>query len=280
MTKKIVIAGMPGSGKTTFISALRHILVSDEVETSLKLTGLSDAEQHLNTLEKEWIACSKVGRTKQLVEEWVSFHVREVATETLATILVPDFSGEAFRRPAATGQCKKTVQAALADLDGLLLFTNAARGDDDTLITTVQELLDGEESSVEEIVPFNPIDMPEESLLVELLQIFNRAPAKARRRKLALIASAWDDVEAVDKSQTPDQWFFLYRPMLSQFLECNGDLWDVQVYGVSAQGGKLPRDRDLLGSMVPSERVRIVGHAAKSHDITAPIGWLMSSPRS
>ena len=62
--------------------------------------------------------------------------------------------------------------------------------------------------------------------------------------------------------------------MLAQFLQHNPELWDLRVYGVSAQGGRLPQDRKRLKSMNPAERIRIVGHHAKPHDLTAPLRWM------
>ncbi len=51
--KRQLIVGMPESGKSTFIAALRHLLLSGAVSTELELTGLSDEERHLNSLERD-----------------------------------------------------------------------------------------------------------------------------------------------------------------------------------------------------------------------------------
>jgi GTPase SAR1 family protein len=305
MNQKIVIAGMPGSGKSTFIAALRHLLVSHDVPTRLSATKLSDTEKHLNRLEEEWIACKKVERTKQVVEEWVSFFVRSEGSSAEAQILVPDFSGEAFRRPAATGMCSSAIASMLREIDGILLFTNADRGADDIRLEALGDLLEddttaqnestpeqdeahkdrevldtpGEQdgNAQDESLPFNPINMPEEPLLVELLQILNRPPRVARQRMIAVIVSAWDEV--TDSSLSPDTWLKLNRPMLWQYFQANRDVWRHRVYGVSAQGGRLPDEKDALQSKIPGERVQIVGNGASPHDLTAPVDWLMAPER-
>lgn len=305
MNQKLVIVGMPESGKSTFIAALRHLLVSQDVPTALVAARLSEAEQHLNRLEKEWIACEKVERTKQSVEEWITLFVRREAESAEAKIVIPDFSGEAFRRPAATGHCSAAVAAMLLDIDGMLLFTNADRGADDVRIEGFVDLLAGEvgddrtetggdttslgisagdgapaisneerPNTPDGTVAFNPSDMPEEPLLVELLQILNRPPRSPRQRMVAVIISAWDEVEESDL--TPDNWFKRNRPMVWQYLHSNAALWKVRVYGVSAQGGKLPEEKVALQGKVPGQRVQIVGHEAQPHDLTAPIDWLMA----
>lgn len=303
MIRKLVIAGMPGSGKSTYIAALRHLLVTHEVPTKLTATRLSDAEKHLNKLEEDWIACKKVERTKQAVEEWVSLFVKREADSAEAEIVVPDFSGEAFRRPAATGNCSAAIANMLSEIDGLLLFTNADRGADDVRLESLEGILvddspapdDSAESNDKAAageagtsdktaasraapdgsVPFDPLNMPEEPLLVELLQILNRSPRVPTERMIAVIVSAWDAVE--DPELSPEQWLNQHRPMLWQYLHGNRDLWSVRVYGVSAQGGRLPEEKVALQGKIPGQRVQVVGHEAQPHDLTAPIDWLMTS---
>jgi hypothetical protein len=315
MNRKLVIAGMPESGKSTFIAALRHLLVSQDVPTALIATRLSASEKHLNRLEKEWIACEKIERTKQAVEEWVSLFVRRKVDSSEAEIVMPDFSGEAFRRPAATGHCSAAVAAMLLDIDGMLLFTNADRGADDVRLEPFAELLADDDAlpdnnsilgddaisdavarpdgvaarddaptagddvrihgtAPDGTVPFDPQNMPEEPLLVEMLQILNRQPRIPKERMIAVIVSAWDAVEVPDLA--PEDWLKRNRPMVWQYLHSNTALWKVRIYGVSAQGGKLPKEKAALQNKVPGQRVQIVGHEAQPHDLTAPVEWLMS----
>jgi hypothetical protein len=325
MTRKLVIAGMPESGKSTFLIALRHLLIFHEVQTALRATRLSDFEKHLNELEEKWIACEPVKRTKQTVEEWVSLHVRREADSTEAEIMVPDFSGEAFRRPAATGNCSPAIARMLSELDGLLLFTNADRSADDVRLEPLAALLsddaaatvDGavvgaiavpdrqgetggtglvesqtiaqqrgpgngqvaaDQAAPHNPIPFDPVNMPEEALLVELLQILNRRPRFPKKRVIAVIVSAWDVVE--EPALSPEQWLEQNRPMLWQYLLNNNDLWTLRVYGVSAQGGKLPEEKTALQAKTPGQRVQVVGHGAQPHDLTAPIDWLMTESAS
>jgi len=279
MTIRQVLAGIPDSGKSTFIAALRNCLVSKEVETALELVGFSENESHLNKLEEKWIACEQVERTKGSTSSWVSFHVREKASGAESELLLPDLLGEAFKQPLTTGQCRRSVYDAMVAADGMILFTNAARGHDDLMINEVGDLLDALDDgtpapAASDPKKFDAEDMPEESNLVELLQMINRRPLVPRKRRLAVIISAWDIAETL--GLLPDKWFREHRPMLAQFLEHNTALWKVQVYGVSAQGGVLPRDRATLQSMRPSLKTKIVGPNAAPHDLSAPICWAMA----
>lgn len=309
----LLLLGMPSSGKTTFLGALSHVLTSGRSATSLRLLGLSEQEAHVAALEELWLACEEVPRTNVRSAQEGAFRVQVGDDGPEALISVPDLSGEAFRMPAARDRCPSGFFELLLEADGLVLFTNADKPSDDRLIFDAAtqydaleaafqaeldaddstgdgdpEVADGSEptepmpSFMEEAPdseptrPFNPDDMPEEVLLVELLQQINRLPLSAKKRGLALVISAWD---VVPNETVPEDWLARWRPMLNQFLRHNGHLWDVRVWGVSALGGSLRTDADRLRAMAePTERVQVVGNDASPHDLTAPIQWLMTRP--
>jgi hypothetical protein len=263
---------MPESGKSTFIAAMRHLVLSNSIGTELELTSLADEEKHLIDLEQDWLECKRVQRTKPTTEAWVQFHVRDRATGNEVIVTVPDLRGEAFEQPVCAGQCQGELYDAVAESDGLMVFTNADRADDTLLISDLGDLLDNDERDVEDGDAFDPYGVPEEVKIVEFLQMANRRPLRPKRRRVALIVSAWDVVpEGVD----PETWIFEKRPMLAQFFKYNADLWNVRIYGVSAQGGRLPEDKErLVEFTTPAERIRLVGHGAHQHDLTSPLRWL------
>ena len=279
MTISLMIAGMPESGKTTFIAALRYCLADADLKNpALVLESFSADEKHLNMLEDRWVNCEKVGRTQQPSETWVEFTIRDRANDGRAILTFPDFRGELFEQPATLGQCNKSLLSAFEVMDGLLMFTNADQAQDDMLIDDVSAIV-GEPGSpplpTGEEYEFSPGDMAEEAKIVELLQAINRRPRKRTHRMIALIISGWD---AVDQRTKPADWLALNRPMVQQFLHNNQDLWSYTVYGISAQGGKLDEDKErLLSIELPSDRIIIVGNEASQHDISAPVQWLLQS---
>lgn len=277
--KKQLIIGMPSSGKSTFIAALRHLLVSNEIETRLVLTGLSDDESHVNTLEADWLACKEVERTKPATEGWVEFQVRNRSTGAEATLSVPDLRGETFEQPLCLGRCNRALFDAVGTADALLLFTNADRPDEVGLISDLNDMeepdqANGDKSSDKPnlATQFRPEAMQEEAKIVEFLQMANRRPLQPSCRRIGIVISAWD---VVTTGLTPEEWFARSRPMLDQFLSNNTDLWDLRLYGVSALGGKLPRDKKRLAKLAkPSERIILVGADSAAHDLTVPLDWL------
>ena len=255
--------------------------MAQKVETMLSLDRLADSERHLNRLEEHWVQCQKMDHTPLNSNAWVAFHLKNRLTGDITLVEVPDLSGEAFRQIAATGHCKQAIHEAMAEVSGVLLFTNADRPSDRLLIDDESQVADalGEdevESSMElgAQEPFAPEKMPEEVQLVEVLQSMNRRPLRPRKRFLAVIVSAWDLVSA---NLNPNEWLRKNRPMLWRYATSNPDFWTVRIYGVSAQGGELPRQQDeLLRASEPSDRVQVVGPEAREHDLTTPIAWILT----
>ena len=283
MTSKQLIVGVSDSGKTTFIAALRHLLVANKVETILCLDRLADSEGHLNHLEERWVQCEKMDRTRLRSNAWVEFHMKNRSTGDTTSVVVPDLSGEEFRQIAASGRCKRTIHEAIVEASGLLLFTNVNRPQDRLLIDDEAQIAGGlgedESGALTDLgaqQPFDPEKMPEEVQLVEVLQIMNRKPLQPRKRLLAVLLSAWDLVTA---NANPDGWLRNNRPMLWRYLTSNEDYWTVRIYGISAQGGELPECRDeLLGT--PEASFRGSSRGARSEGTRSHCSDRMDSHRN
>jgi len=127
---------------------------------------------------------------------------------------------------------------------------------------------------------FTPALTPRQVQIVDLLEAFSDAPLKLRPKRIAVVVSAWD---LVGSDVTPDGWLSDKMPLLDQYLRSRSDELETRIYGVSAQGGRLPQqgqpdegsDRQaLLAMQIPSSRIRVVGHGGDDHDLTHPIAWL------
>ena len=112
---------------------------------------------------------------------------------------------------------------------------------------------------------------PSQVQLVDLLQfVLRRRPPTVLR--VGLIVSAWDLVRG--QGLMPQQWCAARLPLLGQFLESNPGRLSAEYYGISAQGGVLPRDAERLRDFThPSARIEVVVgiEQASSHDITLPV---------
>jgi energy-coupling factor transporter ATP-binding protein EcfA2 len=275
----VLLIGLPGSGKTTFLAALWHVLEERSSTTSLKLTGLSVDRTYLNQIAEEWRACSQVQRTNLQTEEMVVLHVDgdELGAFDLT---VPDLSGEAFEQQLTERKTSAHHDELVQRATGVILFVHPdvqkgtqltqARRLEATIGGDTQEG-EGADGNASAILPWSIEKVPTQVKLIELLQfLLERAPRKVR---VAMVVSAWDLVESL--GVTPHEYVSREMPMLRQFLDSNSDLLEHAVFGVSAQGGSIPADKTALLAIDALERIQVCQGDEDSHDITKPIAWLL-----
>lgn len=294
-----LVLGLPASGKSTYIAALGHILLLQDVETELRLE-LSEDESHILALQERWLKYELLKHTPTNAENWITFHLKSNESNFALSLELPDFSGESLKNAIATGIYPTELAFALRDSEAILLFTNAAGKQDDILLNDLYGIVqpldvdlpsaevqdattqpvpkvdlagNNHSTDIDRSTIFDPTSMPEEPKLVQLLQTISELARN--KRKLVVMISAWDVVLSDSPATQPVDWLRANKPMLWQFLNHSPLLWETRVYGVSAQGGRIPEDTDLLKKVAkPSKRVKIVGYEAKLHDLTAPLAWL------
>lgn len=279
------IIGLPESGKTTFLAALWHIIDAGEVSTKLELDKLVGDHEYLNDIVDIWRKCLKVPRTSGQKETNVSIHMHRPATNQRIVLGFPDLSGEAFDLQFASRHCSSEYVKNYENEGGILLFINANRAQDGMDIIDLAPILEGEEEAeeTEAVKKWSPKFVSQQARLVDLLQFLQRPPFERRRRRLVVAISAWDVVEL--PSLQPEIWLERECPFLYQYLAANSDSFEFRVFGVSAQGGDLPKTdcdgtqnqkniRKELLCKPPSERVECIGPDTNPHDLTAPICWL------
>jgi hypothetical protein len=296
------ILGLPRSGKTTYLAALWHLIDAGEAETKLVLDKLIGDHAYLNRIVDAWRRCEEVPRTSMGAEEKsLSIHVHERRTGTNAILMFPDLSGESFERQFAERICPAEYVRGFVEHGGILLFVNADRPSDGMTLLDIGPAVEEVPQAEPQLLrnpavvqqeqvklkptpaaqelntsadPWRPSFVPEQVQLVDLLQFLQLPPFERRRRRLAVIVSAWDVI--TPPSLQPANWLAREMPLLDQFLRNNPESFEVRVYGVSAQGGdvKGAAKAELLKVSQPSLRIRCVGPDASAHDLTAPIVWL------
>ncbi|GHA19713.1 hypothetical protein GCM10007989_14150 [Devosia pacifica] len=285
-----MILGLPGSGKTTFLAALWHLIDASEVETKLVLDRLVGDHVHLNRITEAWRRCEEVPRTSIAAETDVSMHVHNPADGTKAVLEFPDLSGESFENQFIGRSCSNQYVESTGRADGMLLFVTANRKADGMTIVDLAPLIAGEEAENdaateaeaggetkgEQETEWNHRMVPEQVQLVDLLQFIQSPPFARRRRRIVVAISAWDVVP--EPKPNPEKWLARELPLLDQYLRHNPESFDLRVYGVSAQGGDVAGpNRMQLASMTPSARIQCVYEDQSGHDLTDPLVWLTAS---
>ena len=312
-----VVIGFQGSGKTTYAAALWYLVDAraKQVATVLSKGAHRGEYAYLERIADAWERGYQVKRTGVGTWETVRINLKAETVEGDIELTFIDMSGETFEQIFVSREYDASLEAMVSGCEGLLLFVSADRQVDDASlvdfgITFPEEMPDdseqvdeddaanasgaavepgdegprpqGEASATPAGKPseFTPAHTPRQVQIVDLLEAFSDAPLELRPKRIAVVVSAWD---LVGPDVTPDGWLADKMPLLDQYLCSRSDEFENRIYGVSAQGGRLPQqgqpdegsDRQaLLAMRVPSSRIRVVGHGADDHDLTHPIAWL------
>jgi len=289
--RSIVISGLPGSGKTTFLAALWHLIsVREEPETKLKFESLRSGDhKHLNEITARWQAAREQIHTHAASEKLVSMNLKDPAGETFR-VTFPDLSGESYQHMWEARECGNDLVDILRSGHGILLFAHA-----DKIVRplTVAEVIGKERRmGITGGVPGKPADWhpkfaPTQVQLVDLLQMLRSPQLNVRAEKLGIVLSAWDKVEI--EQREPATYLTETMPLVDQYLKGGAGGWDYRVYGVSAQGGEYEPQVKQGQIVAPDlqakiEEMRRIPNAASrirlfspalSNDLTEPLAWLM-----
>lgn len=275
----LLFIGLPGSGKTTFLAALWHVLSDGSGATSLKLTKLSGDRTYLNQITKEWRECSQVLRTNLQAEQVVVLHLDGEGFGAF-DLSIPDLAGEAFKQQLSDRRMSRRHDAFVQEATGVMLFLHpdVQKGTQLTVARRLEAELPGaheEAAGVSVDNTWSPELLPTQAKLVELLQFL--LERTQRKLRVAVVVSAWD---LVDKFGAPHEFVARELPLLQQFLEVHDDRFEYSVFGVSAQGGDITvaaEKQTLLELDDALKRIKVRQEQQTTQDITKPIAWLLGN---
>lgn len=280
LTQKIskqIVVGLQGTGKTTFLAALWYVVESGELSNSLQLDKLEGNREYINSLTEGWLSYKTLPRTTQWTPQIISMKLKEHGQENPIEIVFPDVSGESFESQWRDRKMEKRYAEFVREANGILLFLHPEKINKPKSIDLLNDMtgIDSNVTDVENSKPWTPEDAPTQVILVDLLQ-FVLSLTIFQRIKLAIIISAWDSLYSIN--QIPSQWFEKNLPLLYQYLQANSSLFCTKIFGVSAQGGDLEKDKIKLKQIdKPSERIKVIEEHQENHDITIPIRWLVGA---
>ena len=308
--KRCLFMGLPSSGKSTFIGALWHVLVSKEIDSLYTIHTEPENRTYLNALRDAWIEFRSPGRTSgTALSNIVTVKILEKESKNSFALVFPDASGEFYESQFAYRKLSSEYVEMVKSMNGILIFVNPDFLVSSNLITDASEILydkffedkagllglrkeappqsdnmagNGVTPDVEEKPPY--IEWKEkysqsQVVLIDLLQMIMLSVERPCR--IALIVSAWDTIKELPRpySETnPVQWFSQKLPLLKQFLTSNSNIFTYSVFGVSAQGGEYnnKEENQIYQISIPAQRIKIQVEDNVEHDITIPIKWVLN----
>ena len=285
--KKILIAGLHDTGKTTFIAALWYFVHLTSAKKKLALYSLAKGEhEYLNNISNDWLTFKRLSRTNNNPGgEAIIMNLKNLESEDLIELEIPDFSGETFKYQFENREWTAEYDNLLNNISGILLFVNA--GDKNN---RPQSIYDANEAAMAmgaeplnsnegiELSPWRVENAPNQVKLVDILQFISHYKPEILPVNIVLMISAWDLVEIADTENRlmPEEWIKLNLPLLHQFLKCNADIFKCRYVGISAQGCDYEKVEDInkVLNKDASERIIIKEGNKYDNDITKHIVWL------
>lgn len=281
--------GLPGTGKSTYLAALYHHLLQSE-RGSLRADQLSADQAYLNELRNAWLKCQELGRTNAASQGEARMSVSGPGVSP-GLLILPDIAGDVIFASLKQRSWSVDFDGYIAGCAGALLFVSPLTTTEPAWIGEVgphdsgADIKDGPPQAEDKAAAWSVEHCPTQVQVVDLLQnmLFRRGHAESL--PLSLIVSAWDllDGEYVE----PGEWVRERLPLLDQYLSTNRARLPSRAFGVSAQGGELPKDAAKLADIDPEARPRVVvgitrGDTAtgsdppETPDIAAPIQFLLT----
>jgi hypothetical protein len=290
---RLLLLGLRGSGKTSYLAALWHLIEAGDIASSLKAAVLQPNREYLNRIRDSWLKFQEVGRTSLRAQETISLLLQDTTTGNSVDITIPDLSGESLRLQWAMRKATTLYTQFAQEACGLLLFIHpdtvrkiplippAKDKESDVAGKSGSPVSSPDQESTaraQEVKLWSPELTPTQVQLVELLQFANWLRPANRTFRVAVVVSAWDMVQ---DQIPPVSWVEHRLPLLFQYLVANAEVVPFYIYGVSALGGNLTNDlARLQKEMVPANRIKVVDQNLKSHhDLTTPLRFLLALDR-
>ena len=283
------MAGMPKTGKSTFLGALYHVLETGS-EPSVVLDVLPNAREHLEGLRKRWLRVEREGRTPSVSPIINDLKLRIDGGKKFLALRWPDLSGEYFdvmvRKRTLNGEVAEILDDAIA----IMIFIHPDTVNQQPRISEIDRLASvielgsfeqaqtqtGSDTLESEQKDWDPMMVPGQVLVVELIQLLLHSRPVQPISRVSIVLSAWDLVCAAFDS--PKGYMEKQLPLLNQFLKANCDCVEFRVFGVSALGGDIGKDKVRLQEEIdPAHRIRAVYEDGTKAEggILAPIRWLI-----
>lgn len=236
---KCMIAGLPGSGKSTYIGALWYCLMHPDNIEGIKLVAdkmnLADDLTVLNRLSDAYKNVKLIDRNYSDQNETVQINLKVADSDTRLQVEVPDFLGENFRDLVELKE-SELVSKWLNDTDTLVYFMNEV---------TPPEFEDDHGPEDDES-PMPAKDVPPFSIktisaVAMNIMVLKCLLSKKTFKKVVIVLSWWDkNTENGVVPNNPQKYLKEYSPALFNFIQYH--IPNFEIIGLSAQGQEYPKE--------------------------------------
>lgn len=271
-SRKCMIAGLPSSGKSTYIGALWYNLCNSNKNMLMSAGELPANIELLENLGDLWQKIQKIERnsTEQNVVDNVLINLKVKQTGQEIALSVPDFWGEKFYNIIEQNDTDEIVEWC-KEADSLFYMvydvSNGLFYDDDK----IEKETEGED----DVPPLETKKMSSSAInIMGLKYLFSHKKIK----RLVLALTRWDDVtNNGNDPENPEEWLKSKSPALYNFVKYNYP--DALIIGLSAQGCDYRKKNwnrdDMLEKTENGVRAFVNDTNGIYYDLSKPLNYLL-----
>lgn len=234
-----MIAGLPGSGKSTYIGALWYCLMHPEKIEGIKMVAdkmnLADDLTVLNRLSDAYKYVKLIDRNYSDQNETVQINLKVADSDTRLQVEIPDFLGENFRDLVELKE-SELVSEWLKETDTLVYFMNEV---------TPPEFEDDHGPEDDES-PMPAKEVPQFSIktisaVAMNIMVLKCLLSKKSFKKVVIVLSWWDQkTNNGTTKNNPKEYLKDNSPALFNFIQHH--IPNFEIIGLSAQGQEYPKE--------------------------------------
>lgn len=278
---KCMIAGLPGSGKSTYIGALWYCLMHPEKIEGIKLVAdkmnLADDLTVLNRLSDAYKSMKRIDRNYSDKNETVLINLKVADSDARLQVEVPDFLGENFRDFIELKE-SELVSEWLTDTDTLVYFMNEV----------VPPEFEDDHGAENDEKPMPAKDVPPFSIktlsaVAMNIMVLKSLLSKKSFKKVVIVLSWWDKkTNNGTISNNPQTYLKEYSPALFNFIQSH--ISNFEIIGLSAQGLEYPKEnqgnyeatkKEIKAKMREGKRSFVEIGDEIVHDLSLPLYLLI-----
>lgn len=232
-----LIAGLPESGKSTFLGALWYNLKRQSAKSAMFLTAdtnLPEDIAQLNSLSNAWRDAKDIDRTSGVGSiERVRLNLVRKDTQEKFSLDMPDFRGEVFKNILLSEE-SELLQKWLSEAEYLIYFIkdykNGEFDDDDNHD-------DDEIDNNDDVIP--PLSVDDISPAAQNIMVLKYLISHGTFNKVAILLSCWDLYTNDGKLViNPENYLKQNSPGLYNFIRYH--IKNCKIFGTSSQGISYP----------------------------------------
>ena len=208
--------------------------------------------------------------------------LHESPEDEIAELVIPDISGEVWKKAVETTELAPEWMAKLESAVGALLFVRVLS----SLNVNPPDWVNAAKLMEYQGNNAQPGEMPTQVMLCEFLRFLElKLPERTTGRKprIAVIVTAWDLLDKERSSAGPRAYLQKEYPLFAGRL-ADLDRFDVTIFAMSILGGDLQSDKEfrdkLLDSALKSAgfiRFDHDGTVKEVYDFTLPVAWAIGT---